>query len=71
MNEDALRSALMKMKAGDCRPEKWFISQGLTKEDLSTAVELNYLIPQEKDPNDFMSDKGFMLTQTGRDFAWS
>ncbi len=71
MEEKVVKSALMKMTAGERRSVTWFTSQGLSKIDLSDAVEFDYLTYHEKDPNDFMSDDGYTLTQAGRDFAWS
>ena len=71
MNEGKLKSALIQMKAGDRRKESWFTEQGVSKDDLNEAVMLGYLIPYEKDPNDFMSNNGYIMTTDGRDFAWS
>lgn len=71
MNEGAVRSALIKMSVGDRRQKTWFTAQGLSEKDLSDVVERDYLVYYEKDLTDFMSDDEYVLTQAGRDFAWS
>lgn len=71
MNESVVRSAFIKMNAGNRRQTSWFIAQGLSKNDLFEAVDRGYLVYYEKDPNDFMSNDGYVLTQAGQDFVWS
>ena len=70
MNELTMKSALRQMGIGERRMKKWFTDQGLTDVDLSEAVDADYLIHYDKAPKDFMSDAGYILTRTGREFAW-
>ena len=71
LNKSVLVSTLIKMVGvGDKRKEAWFFENGLTKQDLDEAVEMGLLERYDKDPYDFMSNAGYILTQKGRDFVW-
>lgn len=70
MDEAKMRTAFFGMSAGDKRKEAWFRDRGMTQDELDIAVDLGYLVRYEKDPHDFMSNAGYMLTQKGQDFVW-
>lgn len=70
MNEHRLKSALMQMRVGEHRTERWFEKNGVSESDLNEAVMLGYLVHYAEDPNDFMLDSEYSLTQCGQEFAW-
>lgn len=70
MNEHRLKFALMQMGVGEHRTKRWFENNGVSESDLNEAVMLGYLVHYAKNPNDFMSDNEYGLTQCGQDFAW-
>lgn len=70
MNEVKAKGVLFQMGLGDRHDEYWFRSKGLTVTDLVELVENGYLLLEECDPNDRMSDNHYILTQEGKDFAW-
>ena len=51
--------------------ESFLIRHGLNSENIENLVQKGYLVlVKAKDPNDFMSDNYYCLTESGRDFAW-
>ena len=50
--------------------EPWLIRNGkVLKEELDELVELGYLFRFDADPNNFMSDNKYMITDAGFEFA--
>lgn len=64
-------SKLIKLREGEKYEESWLLRQGgFTQSELDTLVDEGYLIRIDKDPNDFMSDNLYMLTEDGKAIAW-
>ena len=64
-------SSFMVMGKNGIRNERWFlIERKFTKDELVEMVDNGWLIKKEKDPNDFMSDVCYILTQDGFELAW-
>ena len=71
MTVERMKSVLMVMSMGERYDEMWFVGKGkCSKEELQEMVENGYLTYIEKDPNDFMSDNGYLLTDAGCELAW-
>lgn len=72
MNEVRCKAVLQMMKEGERITESWLLrhQRGIEKSDLDSMVERGYLDKYPKDPNDFMSDTCYLLTQRGKQYAW-
>lgn len=72
MTNDRKRTLLMRLSEGERYRESWLLKQsGFTKAELDDLVSEGFFIRFDKDPNDFMAENRYMLTKTGKAFAWN
>lgn len=72
MTNDRKRALLMKLIEGKWYDERWLLRQGgFTKGELDDLVSEGFFVRIDKEPNDFMSDNRYMLTKSGKAFAWN
>lgn len=65
------KQVLRLLSVGERTMESLLIKRGLDSQDLEYLVQKGYLVLVErKNPDDFMSDNYYCLTESGRDFAW-
>lgn len=65
------KGALMLMGRSESYSESWLSRQGsLTQADLNDLVDKECLIRIAKDPNDFMSENRYTITELGKEIAW-
>lgn len=65
------KQVLRLLSVGERTMESFLIRHGLNSENIESLVQKGYLVlVKAKDPNDFMSDNYYCLTESGRDFAW-
>lgn len=65
------KQVLRLLSVGERTMESFLIRHGLNSENIENLVQKGYLVlVKAKDPNDFMSDNYYCLTESGRDFAW-
>lgn len=65
------KQVLRLLSVGERTVESFLIRHGLNSENIENLVQKGYLVlVKAKDPNDFMSDNYYCLTESGRDFAW-
>ena len=65
------KQVLRLLSVGERTMESFLIRHGLNSENIENLVQKGYLVLVErKNPDDFMSDNYYCLTESGRDFAW-
>lgn len=71
MNDIQKENLLRKIENGKAYDEGWLIRHTDTNcsvQDLNDMVKLGLLLKIDKDPNDFMSDNQYMITEAGLRF---
>ena len=66
------KGVLMMMSKEEVYSESWLLRQGnLTQTDLNDLVEKECLIRVHKNPEDFMSENRYKITEIGQRIAWN
>lgn len=72
MNSIEKANLLRRMEKGKAYDEGWLICHTDTNcsiQDLNDMVKMGLLLKIDKDPNDFMSDNRYMITEAGLHFV--